>query len=69
MINKVLNILPGDSKKFDHSLDLDSVIGEIFGHNQLRSLVFATPIGYMLTSSGVPLLYWGIFYEFLLNGQ
>ena len=28
-------------------------------------LVFASPTGYMLTSSGFPLLNWGIFYKFL----
>jgi hypothetical protein len=32
------------------------VIGEIFGHNQLRSLVFASPTGYMLTSFGFSIL-------------
>ena len=28
-------------------------------------LVFATPTGYMLTSSGFPLFNWSIFYKFL----
>ena len=27
-------------------------------------VVFASPTGYMVTSSGFPLLNWGIFYEF-----
>ena len=37
------------------------MIGEILGHNnRLRSSWFATPTVYMLTSSGFPLLNWGI---------
>jgi hypothetical protein len=32
-------------------------------------LVFASPTGYMLTSSGFPLLHWGIFYKFLKNDR
>jgi hypothetical protein len=31
--------------------------------------VFASPTGYMLTSSGFPLLNWGIFHTFLWNGR
>ena len=43
------------------------VIGENFGHNnRLRDiLVFASPTGYMFTSSGFPLFNWGLFYKFL----
>jgi hypothetical protein len=42
------------------------VIREIFGHNCRLRCVFASPTGYTLTSSGFPLLNWGIFfYNFL----
>ena len=47
-----------------------TVIGEIFGHNHWLTsiLVFASPTGYMFTSSGFPILNWGIiFYKFLQN--
>ena len=33
------------------------------------SMVFASPTGYMLTSSGFPTLNWGIFYKFLKNDR
>ena len=36
-----------------------------FWAQQVEILVFASPTGYMLTSSGVSLLHWGIFYKFL----
>ena len=42
----------------------DSVIGEILGHNRLRSERLQVQPVYMLTSSGCPLLSWGIFYRF-----
>ena len=39
-----------------------AVMGEIFGHHKaVEILVFASPAGYMLTSSGFSLLNWGIF--------
>ena len=68
------------SKKYEESgygLNLDvltiscSVIREIFGHNHwLRSiLVYASPTGYMLTSSGFTLWNWGILNKFLLNDR
>ena len=31
-------------------------------------LVFASPTGHILTSSGFPLVEWGIFYKFLQHG-
>ena len=37
------------------------------GTEPVEILVFASPTGYMLTSSGFPLWNWGIFYKFLLN--
>ena len=43
------------------------VIGEIFVHNRVEILVFTSPTGYILTSSGLPLLNWGIFYKFPLK--
>ena len=42
-------------------------IGEIFGHNRVEILVFTSPTGNMLTSSGLPLLNWGMFYKFPLK--
>ena len=35
-----------------------------FRASSVEILVFASPTGYMLTSSGFPLLNWGIFYKF-----
>ena len=59
---------PKKKKLKKKHIPLGTVIGEIFGHNRLvEILVFATPTGYMLTTSGFPLLNWGIFYRFFLN--
>ena len=38
-----------------------------FWAQPVEILVFATPTGYLFTSSGFPLLNWGIFYKFLQN--
>ena len=42
-----------------------SDLGEDFGAKPVEILAFATPTGYMLTSSGFPLPIWGIFDRFL----
>ena len=49
------------------SMSFPSVIGEIFLASPVEILVFASPTGYMLTSSGFPLLNWGIFLKIPLK--
>ena len=44
-----------------------AMTGGFFGPQSVEILVFASPTSYMVTSSGFPLLIWGIFYIFLRN--
>ena len=47
--------------------ELPGVITEIFGHNRLRSWCLQVqPVGHLLTSSGFPLLDWGIYILYFL---
>ena len=39
--------------------------GDFWASQPVEIQVFASPTGYMLTSSGFPVLKWGIFYKFL----
>ena len=46
------------------------MIGEVFGHDQLRSSCFQVQlVNKLLTSFGSPLLNWGVFYKFLCHDR
>ena len=56
--------VPGPIKLDSKARKLISDQGDFWAQS-VEILVFASPTGYMLTSSGFPLLNWGIFYKFL----
>ena len=54
----------------EHCYGSESMMEEILDINCWDlSVVFASPTGYMLTSSNFPLLNWVVFYKFLYNDR